>query len=470
MAICFSPSRAQFLLVRSLLVIVLLFLSPQASEAAAGSIEIRTAVELELTTQAGVSYALQSTTNLVDWLTEEVLMGGAVAVQRFRSISTNSHRQFRLAAMPSVSGTIQNQTLNLGEALLYAFGTDVFTDPVGGALTYRASLPNGDPLPGWLTFNPTTRTFSGTPSESDGSSFTVQVFARNQVGLEASVSFSITAKGSTPSGYVLIPAGSFEMGDHFNEGFSDERPAHTVSVSAFYMKTTEVTKSEWDEVADWASKNGYDISEFDGVSDGPDHPINYISWSHCAKYSNAKSQMEGLTPVYTVNGVVFKAGTNAPTINFEANGYRLPTEAEWEKAARGGQSGLRFPWGNTITHTNATYYSTSLHVYDVSATRDMHPVYGFGTSPVASFAPNGYGLYDMTGNVWEWCSDWASTEYYANSPANDPTGPPTSTERSIRGGAFAVNANLNRIAYRSSYLPNLESAYTGFRLARKFVN
>ncbi len=280
----------------------------------------------------------------------------------------------------------------------------------------------------------------------------------------------------TSGDMVLIPAGSFLMGATTNVGhetITSAVPQHTVTVSAFYMDKTEVTKAKWDEVYTWATSHGY---AFDNVGSGKatNHPVHTVNWYDAVKWCNARSERDGFTPCYTNNGVTFKTGTSTSVIcTWSATGYRLPTEAEWEKAARGGAASRRFPWsdGNTIQHARANYYADpGSYTYDTSPTSGGHPSYSTGgypyTSPVGSFAPNGYGLYDMAGNVLEWCWDWLLSTYYASCPAENPTGPGSGTIRLLRGGSWDWGADFARCAYRAGNPPDVEFSGMGFRCAR----
>jgi len=268
----------------------------------------------------------------------------------------------------------------------------------------------------------------------------------------------------TPSGMVLIPAGSFTMGDTL-DGDANALPTN-VYVSAFYMDTNLVSWSQWQGVYAYATNHGYGFVNA-GAGKAANHPVQMVGWYDCVKWCNARSQQAGKVPVYYTDAGLTKVYTNGEVtvyVNWGAKGYRLPTEAEWEKAARGGLSGQRFPWGNLISQTNANYYgATGSYSYDLGPNgyNSIGLVGGSPyTSPVGSFAANGYGLYDMAGNVWQWCWDWYGTPYAGGT---DPRGVASGSDRVFRGGCWYNNAFNCRAAYRINYNPTYRNSGLGFR-------
>ena len=216
-----------------------------------------------------------------------------------------------------------------------------------------------------------------------------------------------------------IPAGSFQMG--CNDGSSDEKPLHRVELDAFYMDIHEVTVGQFRE---FVNQSGYSYEgDWDDVarySPGNEYPMVYVNWNDAAAYAKWA-------------------------------GKRLPTEAEWEYAVRGGLAGKRYSWGDN--ENVARDYAN----YDGIGGKDQWDK----CSPVGSFEANGYGLYDMAGNVWEWCADWYDEDHYRNASSKNPLGPGTGSRR-VLGGGHDRTGNL-RVAYRYLNLPAVRSGSFGFR-------
>lgn len=235
---------------------------------------------------------------------------------------------------------------------------------------------------------------------------------------------------------VLLPAGEFLMGD--NNGEADEKPAHKVRLSAFYMDTLEVTQKAYQSLME---KNP-------SKSKGPDKPVEQVDWFHAILFCNMRSLKEGLKPCYDPNSLA---------CDFSAPGYRLPTEAEWEYACRAATPG---------------HYSFGDAPAKLTACAWFKDNAGQTTHPVGQKAPNPWGLYDMHGNVAEWCHDFYAESYYLKSEALDPRGPTAGDKCVLRGGSWRTTADACRSAARNCETPRFADACfgsdaCGFRCVRR---
>ena len=288
----------------------------------------------------------------------------------------------------------------------------------------------------------------------------------------------------------FIPAGSLKLGNFISSwngnvntndpDLTDANPTN-VYVSSFYMDVNLVTSNQWGAIFSYATNLGYSFGLFAGMSKTGNYPVEYVSWYDCLKWCNARSRQEGLTPVYYTDPNWTQVYTNGDIVitnadvNWAANGYRLPTEAEWEKAARGGLSGQRFPWGDTISESQANYvahpgsFGYDLGPYDGANTNFLAGGQPH-TSPVGFFAANAYGLYDMSGNVFQWCWDFYSAPpYAAGSPylgGSDPRGPTSGNYNVLRGGSWDNGAPNLRCAARDHNIHANADLYSGFRCVR----
>ena len=260
--------------------------------------------------------------------------------------------------------------------------------------------------------------------------------------IEVSGSFVTPDFPGGPSGmkFVRSKGASFNMGQ---DEFADhEKPVHSVSFSYhFWIDSTEVTSENF------AALVGTSPSENGSI------PITGISWFDAAYYCNARSKRDALDTVYIYTSISGTVGENCVmeglSINMDAGGYRLPTEAEWEYACRSGKTSL-FYWGNNplIAADYAWIKSNSSNT----------------AHPVAQKKPNSFRLYDMAGNVWEWCNDWFDAAYYSVSPSADPAGPDSGLERVIRGGSWMHSDYFAQSGTRSKMTPANGNATIGFRV------
>ncbi len=298
---------------------------------------------------------------------------------------------------------------------------------------------------------------------------------------------AFVACSRTPDGMVFVEGGAFQMGNTVGGGDDDELPVHEVTLDSYLIGACEVTVGEFREFVEAAgymttAERDSGASVFIGkkvekrgdanwknpyYEQDDRHPVVCVSWYDAVEYCNWRSGKEALEPCYRGNG-------DSVRCDFSANGYRLPTEAEWEFAARSRGRRIKFAWGDSMPYIDDR---PAGNTRDEAANREWEiknywKGYDDGyarSSPVGSFAPNELGVYDISGNVYEWCWDWFDGRYYEYSPVDNPAGPPAGEMRSCRDAGFACAIRHEAVASRGLGIPSLTFSWGGFRLSRSYA-
>jgi sulfatase modifying factor 1 len=248
-----------------------------------------------------------------------------------------------------------------------------------------------------------------------------------------------------PENFVFVKGGTFIMGDTFGTGKEKLSPPHQETVDDFYISKYEATQQEWTAVMNDTpcTRSPFIVRLENNL------PVHHVSWLEAVEFCNKKSKMDGLMPCYTIDGATV-------VCDFKANGYRLATEAEWEYAARGGKKDK-----NTI-------YSGSNHADEVAWCEDREHIYEDGIQPVGTKRPNELGIYDMSGNVWEWCWDWYCEDNGEKASSNQPKAELNRIHRVIRSGNYFDDRELCTVFTWGVRLQTHTSDYNyiGLRLAR----
>lgn len=267
----------------------------------------------------------------------------------------------------------------------------------------------------------------------------------------------LTASDSPLGQAVSVLSGTFTMGS--NTGLDDQQPEHEITLNEYRIATFCVTNEQFKIFCDmtdylYPPEGGLNQPPAGYFLNNPDYPVVGISWYDAVRFCNWLSSQKGYSACYDTTNWTFDPSKN---------GYHLPSEAQWEKASRGNLDKKTYPWGDDPPGNRCNYKDYSGGLIDIMPNFDGT---GRGTLPVGQFSANGLGLFDMAGNVWEWCNDWYQVDYYEQSPAENPYGPQTGSEKVMRGGAWNKSETYLECAFRDKKTPGTKRYDIGFRIAR----
>lgn len=325
--------------------------------------------------------------------------------------------------------------------------TATYVSPNQASITWNA-ISGAQHYNVYRSTNPYAVDWGGPIAEPTGTSYSEAITADRYF-------YRVRAEMASDDRFIYVPGGTFIMGDTIGWGEPDELPTHNVTLSPFFIGKYEVTQAEYTAVMGSIPADGHGV--------GDNYPVYLVTWYHAIKYCNLRSMAEGLSPCYTINGVTdpalwgevpndYDVNWDAANCNWLSTGYRLPTEAEWEYAARG------------ASNTPDYNYAGSDEWQDVLWLDDTDPRV---TAPVGYLEPNSIGTFDMSGNVFEHCWDWYDAEYYISSPVTNPRGPNVGLERIWRGSSFFVGTWYGRVVARYKCAPFHELlGFPGIRLCK----
>ena len=315
--------------------------------------------------------------------------------------------------------------------LLFVVPVDTFAQSAGGQISRRAKTAVKKETPKKKAVRSSSSASKKKSTQTTSSAARQKSAAgtaqRKRVNFTNHGSYITCSIGDASFTMKHVTGGTFTMGatqEQGSDAYDDEKPAHRVTLTGYYIGETEVTQELWQAVM------GSNPSRYTG---NLQRPVESVSWNDCQVFIKKLNQLTGKT-------------------------FRLPTEAEWEYAARGGSRSRAYKYSGSDNIDAVAWYT--VNCYDKG---EYHPDYG--THPVGQKQANELGLYDMSGNVWEWCQDWYGKNYYSSSPQTNPTGPSSGSNRVSRGGSWHDNAGGCRVSNRNSTAPTSGNYYLGLRLA-----